>query len=77
VFQRLFGQVESQGAGQWFQVWRESLLARRPALLRYGVASEGEIDTVLGRLAEAAGLEFEVLFPILWVELVAQVPVDT
>jgi hypothetical protein len=50
------------------------LLAVRPALLQYGVASEGEIDAALGHLAEAEAWEFEVLFQSLAVELVAQVP---
>lgn len=74
VSQRLFGPVESRDTQQRVRIWRDNLSAIRPALLRYGVASEGEIGTALGRLAEAEGWAFEALFPVLTVELVAQVP---
>jgi SAM-dependent methyltransferase len=74
VSQRLFGAVESQDSRERVQIRRESLVALRPALLRYDIASEAEIDMALGHLAEAEGWEFEVFFPGLYVELVAQVP---
>jgi SAM-dependent methyltransferase len=74
VGQRLFGQVQTRDAWQMIQSWRESVRASGPAILRHGVASEEEIEGMRGRLAAAEGWEFEVLFPIVFVELVAQVP---
>jgi SAM-dependent methyltransferase len=74
VSQRVFGPVESHDARQSIPFYRETLVAVRPALLQHGVASEGEIDVTLGRLTEAEGWEFEVLFALVLVELVAQVP---
>jgi ubiquinone/menaquinone biosynthesis C-methylase UbiE len=73
VSQRVFGPVEARRT-QLLRVWQNTLSAIRPLLLRFGVASEGQIDTALGRLVEAEGWEFAVLFPVLYVELVAQVP---
>jgi ubiquinone/menaquinone biosynthesis C-methylase UbiE len=74
VSQRLFGEVESHDARQRIQSRRQTLLAMRPLLLQHGIASEGEIDAALGHLVEAESWEFEVLIPLLYVELVAQVP---
>jgi SAM-dependent methyltransferase len=74
VSQRLFGLAESHDARQTIQLYRQTLVAIRSALLQYRVASEGEIDTALSRLAEAEGWDFEVLFALVIVELVAQVP---
>jgi SAM-dependent methyltransferase len=74
VGQRLFGQVQTRDAWQMLQSWQESVRASGPSILRHGVASEEEISVMRSRLAEAAGWEFEVLFPIMFVELVAQVP---
>jgi SAM-dependent methyltransferase len=74
VSQRLFGLAESRDARPTIQLFRQTLVAIRPALLQYSVASEGEIDAALGRLAEAEGWDFEVLFALVIVELVAQVP---
>jgi SAM-dependent methyltransferase len=76
VSQRVFGSVESQRS-QSLGIWRDTLSALRPLLLRYGVASEGAIDAALHRFAEAEGWAFEALFLSLWVELVAQVPPST
>jgi ubiquinone/menaquinone biosynthesis C-methylase UbiE len=77
VSQRLYGSVESENARQILKGRRETLLAVRPALLQIGVAPEREIDAALDHLAEAEGWEFEVFFPGLQVELVAQVPLAT
>lgn len=72
--QHVFGSVETEGAQQRIRIWRDNLLAIRPALLQHGVASEEEITTVLNRLAEAEGWSFEALVPSLFVELMPQVP---
>jgi SAM-dependent methyltransferase len=74
VSQRLFGPVESHDARQRIRSRRQALVAIRPLLLQHGVAPEGEIDAALGHLAEAESWGFEVLFPLVYVELVAQVP---
>jgi ubiquinone/menaquinone biosynthesis C-methylase UbiE len=74
VGQRLFGLVQTRDAWQGIQIWQESVRASGPAIARHGVAPEGEIEVVRRRLAEAAGWEFAVLFPMVCVELVAQVP---
>jgi SAM-dependent methyltransferase len=74
VSQRLFCWVDSHDARRSIQIYRGTLEAIRPALLHHAVASEGEIDAALGRLADAEGWEFEALFPGLFVELLAQVP---
>ena len=74
VSQRVFGQVESEDSRLAIQGQRDALVAIRPVLLRHGLATEGEIDVVLDRLAEAERLQFEVHFAILYVELVAQAP---
>jgi ubiquinone/menaquinone biosynthesis C-methylase UbiE len=72
--QRLFGSVATEDAPQTIRIWRDSLLAIRPALLQHAVASEEEITTVLHRLAEAEEWAFEALLAGLYVELVAQAP---
>jgi hypothetical protein len=76
VSQRLFCWVETHDARRSIQIYRGTLEAIRSALLQHGVASDGEIDTALGHLAEAEEWEFEVLIPGIFVELVAQVPLE-
>jgi hypothetical protein len=74
VSQRLVGRVQSGGPQSSIRSERQTLLALRPALLRHGVASEAAIESVLSHLAEAESWNFAVLFPLVFVELVAQVP---
>lgn len=72
--QRVFGSVATEDAPQTVRIWRDNLLAIRPALLQHGIASEREITTVLDRLAAVKGWPFGALFQDLYFELVAQVP---
>jgi SAM-dependent methyltransferase len=72
--QRLFGAVVSRDARYWIKICQDTLLAGRPALLQYDIASEEEIHVVIGRLIEAERWEFEALFALMLVELETQVP---
>lgn len=74
VSQRGFFDAGVADAGVRIRIMHDAMVALRAAIVKFDIASDEEVESVLQQLKEAETWEFQTLFFHMLVELIAQVP---
>lgn len=74
VSQRGFFDAGGADAGVRIRIMHDAMVALRAAIVKFGIAFDEEVESVLQQLKEAETWEFQTLFFHMLVELIAQVP---